>query len=80
MKKQDELHDPESCFNKAQPDEIIFVLRSKDPAAPNTIRRWAEERCRLDLNTPGDPNIQEAWQCATQMEEQRKEMYGGSNT
>lgn len=36
-----ELQNPNSCLNKAAPDEFIFVLRANDPAAPNTIEHWA---------------------------------------
>jgi hypothetical protein len=39
--KQDELRNPRSCLNKALADEPIFVLRAKDPLAPQTLRLWA---------------------------------------
>lgn len=31
-----------SCLTKAADDELVFVLRAKDPAAPAAIRAWAE--------------------------------------
>lgn len=37
MKKRDELTSQNSCLNKANDDEMIFVLRGKDPVAPKTI-------------------------------------------
>lgn len=39
--KQSELRNPSSCLNKAAPNEPIFVLRAKDPLAPQTLRLWA---------------------------------------
>lgn len=41
MKKSNELRSPTSCFNKASPDEPIFVLRAKDTVASQTVRHWA---------------------------------------
>jgi hypothetical protein len=32
------------CYDKAQPDEPMFVLLARDPAAPSLIRRWASIR------------------------------------
>ena len=41
MIKRDELKDPQSCLNKAAPDEPVFVLRARDPVAAQTVRHWA---------------------------------------
>ena len=30
------------CYAKAAGDEPIFVLRAKDPRAPNLVRNWAD--------------------------------------
>lgn len=30
-----------ACYDKAAPDEPLFVLRGSDPAAPAAIRAWA---------------------------------------
>ena len=57
MRKCDELTDPESCLNKAEDDELLFVLLERDPAAPAAITKWAQERIRLGLNKPGDPKL-----------------------
>lgn len=40
MLKQLELSSPSSCLNKAADDEQVFVLRAKDPHAPQAIRHW----------------------------------------
>lgn len=71
MIKRDEIEDTESCFNKAHADERLFVMLSRDPAAPVAIRAWIEERIRLGKNAPGDQQIREAYECATLMELER---------
>lgn len=35
------LADPQSCLNKAQDGEPIFVLRAHDPLASHVVRYWA---------------------------------------
>ncbi len=72
MLKSDELHRPDSCLNKAFPDERLFVLLARDPAAPETIRYWVDLRLRLGKNKPKDPQIVEAWECANLMERERE--------
>ena len=42
MIKSKELADPNSCLNKAEDDEPIFVLRAKDPIAAHIINHWAD--------------------------------------
>lgn len=37
MTKTEELNDPNSCFNKARPDELMFVILARDVAAPKAI-------------------------------------------
>jgi hypothetical protein len=41
MNKADNLRNPASCLNKAEPDEPLFILRAKDPVAAQTVRHWA---------------------------------------
>lgn len=60
MLKLQEANRPDSCWNKAQDDEIVFVLRSRDKAMAATIRGWAEMRVKLGLNAENDPKILEA--------------------
>ena len=68
MKKWDEVHNPNSCLNKAKDDETIFVILSRDKAAPNSVRFWAQERIDLGLNKPGDQKIIDAYKRAEEME------------
>jgi hypothetical protein len=72
MIKAQELADPTSCLNKAKDDEMLFVLRGKDLAAPETIRSWVRERIVHQLNYADDPKIVEALACADAMEAARK--------
>ena len=74
MRKCDELTDSESCLNKARDDERLFVLLSRDPAAPVAIRAWIAERLRLGKNVAGDEQIREAFECANLMEMERADI------
>lgn len=74
MRKECELSNPESCLNKADDLEMIFVLRGKDLAAPSVIRMWAEARITLGLNTRDDAKMREALQCAGIMELERESL------
>jgi len=72
MKQYEELSNPNSCLNKAKPSEMLFILLSRDAAAPSTIRFWVETRVRAGENLRGDAQIREALACAEFMELQRK--------
>ena len=69
MRKFDEITRQNSCLNKAEPDEPLFVLLGRDPAAPSVIRAWVGERLRLGKNGPGDEQVVEAESAAQAMEE-----------
>ncbi len=60
MRKRDEIAYPNSCLNKAKPDEWLFVILGRDAAGPNTIREWIRQRIALGLNKPDDGQIIEA--------------------
>lgn len=60
MKKSEELAYPMSCLNRADDDELLFVLLGRDKAAPGAVRFWIEERIRLGKNTRTDAQIVEA--------------------
>jgi hypothetical protein len=69
MRKKDELHNlNHSCMNSAHYDEMVFVLLSRDAAAPVAIRAWVVERLRLGKNVETDRQIVEALNCAKVME------------
>lgn len=74
MLKTLELHDGNSCFNKALPNEMVFALLARDPVAAAVVRFWADERVRKGLNKPDDEQITDALDCADYMDGQRDEI------
>lgn len=68
MRKKDELAKQHTCMQHAHPNEMVFVLLSRDAASPVAIRAWVAERLRLGKNTETDPQIVEALECAATME------------
>ncbi len=68
MRKKDELTREHTCMQHAHPNEMTFVLLSRDAAAPIAIRAWVAERLRLGKNVETDEQIIEAQACAQTME------------
>lgn len=68
MRKKDELTREHTCMQHAHPEEMVFVLLSRDAAAPVAIRSWVAERIRLGKNVETDEQIVEALACAAVME------------
>ena len=54
------------CYAKAADDEPLFVLRAKDPLAPQLVEAWAD---RAELEGVELAKIQEARVCADDMRE-----------
>ena len=73
MRKKEELSRKTTCMAHAHPDEMVFVLLSRDVAAPATIRAWAAERIRLGKNKADDEQILEALACADTMEREGRQ-------
>lgn len=71
MRKQFELADSESCLNRAQNNEMVFVLRGHDVAAPFAIRQWVQMRVTMGKNTLDDKQMQDALSVANIMERER---------
>ena len=71
MRKQFEQNDASSCLNRAKDNEMLFVLRGHDAAAPSTIRQWAQMRIVMGKNKLEDEQIQEALAVAMIMERER---------
>lgn len=78
MRKSDELARTDSCMGHAHPREMVFVLLSRDTAAPFAIRAWADERIRLGKNTDTDAQIVEARACADTMEKEGRQWVGAA--
>ncbi len=77
MIKSQELSNPNSCLNRAAPDEPIFVLKSTDELAPHIVRVWASDYFQSKHRNGGVTEKQmakydEAIALAKRMEEWRK--------
>lgn len=61
------------CYEAALPDEHIFTILARDPAAPATLRFWADERERLGKTKDPDDidRIDDARRDAELMEDWR---------
>jgi hypothetical protein len=68
MRKKDELSKEHTCMQHAHAEEMVFVLLSRDSAAPVAIRAWVAERLRLGKNAETDAQIVDALECARVME------------
>jgi hypothetical protein len=68
MRKKDELSKEHTCLQHAHAEEMVFVLLSRDSAAPVAIRAWVAERLRLGKNAETDAQIVDALECARVME------------
>ncbi len=53
------------CYERAEPDEPMFVLLARDPFAPILVRLWAQLR---QLSDPESYKPCEANSCASDME------------
>ncbi len=71
MLKAHEQSNPNSCWNKAEDTERLFVLLARDVAAPLTILCWIIFRVIFGKNKLFDPQVQEAWDCAMKMQMNR---------
>lgn len=73
MTKRENIEDPNSCWNKAECDEEVFVLLARDPAMAGTIRDWIERRIKLGLNERDDPKLVSAEAEAQRIEAKQTE-------
>lgn len=58
------------CYEKAHPDEPMFVLLARDPLAPMLIELWAQLREHHAGNTS---KVFEARECAVAMKAWRRD-------
>ena len=68
MRKCDEIADKNSCLNRAEDKEWLFVLLGRDVAAPYAIREWVKKRIELGKNQIDDIQIVQALSCADEIE------------
>jgi hypothetical protein len=71
MRKKDEVADQTSCLNKANDNELLFVLLGRDLAAPATIRFWCSQRVTLGKNTANDAQIEDAMALADAIQQEQ---------
>ena len=72
MLKSAELSSPDSCINRAEHDEPVFVLRANDVMSPDLVNLWATNYIRLKggLGKMTDKQVakaREAFKLADQM-------------
>lgn len=67
---------PHSCYAKAMPDEPMFVLLGRDPAAPMAILRWIELRQQIKGQGVDAAQLEEASHDAQRFEKWRLEHDG----
>lgn len=72
MMKKEEIKNPDSCLNRSEDEEFVFVLTSRDVCAPLAIRAWIEARLVTGKNKSTDQQLREASIIATSMEIQRE--------
>jgi len=58
------------CYDKAEPDEPMFVLLARDEYAPQLVELWAAMRT---MHGGDKDQINEAIKCAVAMDSWRKE-------
>lgn len=54
------------CYEKAEPDEPMFILLARDPVAPVLVRLWCQLRQLFGKDV--DAKFVDAIQCASDME------------
>jgi hypothetical protein len=64
--KAENIADPQSCLNRAEDSEPVFVLRAHDPLASDAVRRWAHARA---LTRGFDAMVKSALDIADAMDE-----------
>lgn len=60
MTKQQVIYDPNSCWNKAEENERMFILLGRDESTPFAIEAWIDHRLRTGKNRMPDRQIQDA--------------------
>lgn len=61
------------CYEKAEPDEPMFVLLARDPLAAEVVRAWVEFARHDGIH---EEKIAEAEECADLMDAWREEREG----
>lgn len=77
MLKKNEVADPNSCINRAEDDEPVFVIRANDPLMPKVVQFWANEYQQMKLTLSGvlSEAQYQKFQEALQIADQAREWY-----
>lgn len=67
MRKIDELDNPQSTLNKADNNELLFILRAQDVSSPLVVIEWIKQ----NFLTSDKAKLMEAFMLALQMKEHR---------
>lgn len=69
------------CYDKADPDEPMFILLGRDKCAPDLVDEWARKRAaQIAAGTKPQSDqsmVEEARQCAEAMREFRRKREAG---
>lgn len=68
MTKRENIDNPNSCWNKARDDEQVFILLERDEAMAATLRSWADNRIRLEIDKSTSPKITAARRLADMLD------------
>lgn len=68
MLKAEEARVQSSCWNRAHPNEPVFVLLGRDASAAVAIRAWILHRLRSGKSTETSPEIVQAREWCEVME------------
>jgi hypothetical protein len=71
MTKQELIDNQNSCWNKAEPDEPLFVLMARDIASEDAILEWIQKRIDYKKNVKGDSKLTDAMMVMNAMENWR---------
>ena len=63
MRKDEEKNREDSTFNKANSEEMLFVLRGQDLSAPKVIIHWIAK----NFENVSDEKLRDAFECALKM-------------
>lgn len=67
MKKYIEMANKTSTLNKADNEEMLFILRAQDVTAPKVILHWITE----NFETVSESKLYDAFNCALRMREHK---------
>ncbi len=67
MRKYEELNNSNSCLQKADDDEMLFILRAQDVTSPKVVLLWIAE----NIDHLSNSKAREAFNCALTMRQHK---------